>query len=208
MVRISRATRTPTSARAIVETTFVTRWASVAGVDVVLRGIRRDEVASAVALIAEGTLSPGVEDARRLEEYWDAVLETRSHGGDVVVALDDDEVIGVCQLVVFRHFQRTAGWCAEVESVYVRSDQRGRGVGSALMGFVEEIARVRGCYRLQLTSRNERVDAHRFYRSLGYDQMSQGFKKSLVELYLTQGPVIDVEDETAHVAGVDEGART
>jgi GNAT superfamily N-acetyltransferase len=145
----------------------------------VLRGIERGEIAAAVDLIAEGTLSPGVEDARRLDEYWDAVLETRARGGDVVVAVRDGEVLAVCQVLIFRHFQRTAGWCAEVESVYVRSDQRGRGVGRALMAFVEEHARQRGCYRVQLTSRNERGDAHRFYRALGYDQMSQGFKKPL-----------------------------
>lgn len=152
---------------------------SVDDVDLVFRGIAREEVAAAVALIAEGTLSPGVEDPRRLDDYWDAVRDTRVHGGDVVVAVSQGEVLAVCQVLIFRHFQRTAGWCAEVESVYVRSDQRGRGVGRALMTFVEEFARQRGCYRVQLTSRNEREDAHRFYRALGYDQMSQGFKKPL-----------------------------
>ena len=146
---------------------------------VVLRGIERDEVADAVALINEGTLTPGVEDDTRLQDYWDATLEIRRHDGDVIVALDDGQVVGMCQVIVFRHFQHTGGRCAEVESVYVRADQRGRGVGAALLAHAEAFAADRGCYRVQLTSRNQRLDAHRFYRAQGYDQTSQGFKKLL-----------------------------
>ena len=41
----------------------------------------------------------------------------------------------------------------------------------------EDLARERGCYRIQLTSRNVREDAHRFYLANGYGQTSQGFKK-------------------------------
>jgi GNAT superfamily N-acetyltransferase len=85
----------------------------------------------------------------------------------------------MCQIIVFRHFQHTGGRCAEVESVYVRADQRGRGVGAALLAHAEAFAADRGCYRVQLTSRNERLDAHRFYRAQGYELTSQGFKKLL-----------------------------
>ena len=41
----------------------------------------------------------------------------------------------------------------------------------------EELARERDCYRIQLTSRNVREDAHRFYLANGYGQTSQGLKK-------------------------------
>lgn len=49
------------------------------------------------------------------------------------------------------------------------------------MAHGEYFARDRGCYRVHLTSRNERLDAHRFYRANGYSQNSQGFKKFLPE---------------------------
>ncbi len=149
--------------------------------DLVLRGIQRDEVGAAVALIEESTLTPGVEDPERLDLYWEAVLELRRRDGELVVALVDGEVVGMCQIIIFRHFQHTAGWCCELETVYVRSDRRSGGIGGAMLDFAEGFARARGCYRVQLTSRNPRLDAHRFYVNHGYEQNSQGFKKLLVD---------------------------
>ncbi len=45
----------------------------------------------------------------------------------------EGEVVGVCQLIVFRHLQARGGLCAEIESVHVHPDHRGSGVGSALL---------------------------------------------------------------------------
>ena len=146
---------------------------------VLVRGIARDEVAAAAQIINEGTLAPGAEHPERVDEYWAAVEEVRARRGDVLVALDDGIVVGVCQVIVFRHFQHTGGWCAELESVYVRSDRRGQRIGAAMLRAAEELARAAGCYRVQLTSRTVRVDAHRFYLAHGYEQSSLGFRKSL-----------------------------
>ena len=146
---------------------------------IVVRGIKRAEVPAAVALVVEGSLAPGGERPDDLDAYWRAVNEVRDRGGDVLVAVDDGEVLGVCQVLIISHFQHAGGRCCEVESVFVRGDQRGRGIGSKMLREAEVLARAAGCYRIQLTSRNPRLDAHRFYRALGFEQMSQGFKKTL-----------------------------
>ena len=145
----------------------------------VVRGIERGEVAAAARIINEGTLAPGAEHPERVDEYWAAVEEVRSRRGDVLVAVEDGVVLGVCQVIVFRHFQHTGGWCAELESVYVRSDRRGEGIGAKMLESAEALARAAGCYRVQLTSRNVRLDAHRFYLTHGYEQSSQGFRRAL-----------------------------
>jgi GNAT superfamily N-acetyltransferase len=108
-----------------------------------------------------------------------AVEETRRRRGEVLVALLNDDVVGVCQVMVFPHFQHTGGWCCELESVHVRSDIRGHGVGAQLLAAAEELARREGCYRIQLTSHKVRRDAHRFYERQGFEATSQGFKKLL-----------------------------
>ena len=146
-----------------------------------VRPIERGDVTHAARLVAAGTLAVGAEDPDHVDAYWSAVLETRARRGEVLVAEVDREVVGVTQVLVFQHFQHTGGWCAELESVHVRDDHRGHGVGSALLAAAEAVARERHCYRIQLTSRNVRTDAHRFYVANGFDQNSQGFKKLLVE---------------------------
>jgi GNAT superfamily N-acetyltransferase len=142
-----------------------------------VRPMAYDDVAAAIALLRGGSLMPEFEDPSRVEDYWSAVEETRRQRGDVLVADIDGEVVGVCQVIIFQHFQHAGGWCCEVESVHVRSDLRSRGIGASMLLAAEELARERGCYRIQLTSRNVREDAHRFYLANGYGQTSQGFKK-------------------------------
>lgn len=146
---------------------------------VVVRPIEVADVAAASRVVQGGSLTPDAEDEHEVAAYWWAVEETRRRRGDVLVADADGEVVGVCQVMVFPHFQHTGGWCCELESVHVREDHRGRGVGGRLLEAAEELARRRGCYRMQLTSRNVRVDAHRFYLAHGFELTSQGFKKLL-----------------------------
>jgi len=144
-----------------------------------VRPLEKADTAVTVAVLRGGSNAPEFEDDSRLEDYWEAALETRTRGGDVLVAIHDHEVVGVLQVVIFRHFQHTGGWCCEVESVHVRSDQRSKGIGAQLLAAAEKLARDRGCYRIQLTSNNVREDAHRFYEREGYTQSHKGFKKHL-----------------------------
>jgi GNAT superfamily N-acetyltransferase len=148
-------------------------------VTVVIRPIEKEDVPAASLVVQGGSLTPEGEDETEVERYWDAVEETRRRRGDVFVAVVNDEVVGITQVMVFPHFQHTGGWCAELESVHVRGDMRSQGIGAQLLAVAEELARREGCYRVQLTSRNVRSDAHRFYEAQGYTSTSQGFKKLL-----------------------------
>jgi GNAT superfamily N-acetyltransferase len=148
-------------------------------VEVLIRAIVFNDVGSTSLIVQGGSLTPEVEDEANVDAYWSAVEETRRRRGDVLVAEVNGEVVGVCQVLVFQHFQHTGGWCCELESVHVRSDQRGLGIGTKLLDAAEALARREGCYRVQLTSRNVRLDAHRFYEANGFEQTSQGFKKKL-----------------------------
>jgi len=144
---------------------------------VLVRPIEYDDVTAAIELLMDGSLMPEFEDVTKVDHYWSAVEEMRRQRGDVVVAEVNGEVVGVCQVIIFQHFQHAGGWCGEIESVHVRSDSRSRGIGAQMLLAAEELARERGCYRIQLTSRNVREGAHRFYLANGYVQTSQGFKK-------------------------------
>jgi GNAT superfamily N-acetyltransferase len=146
---------------------------------VIRRGTEAD-LARVVELLALGAV-PGTREEHKAEpeQYSDALREIDRSGSALLVAELDGEVVGACQLIVFRHIQAGGGRCAEIESVHVHPDQRGHGVGTALMGNAVERARALGCYRVQLTSNTLRDDAHRFYESVGFTPTHVGFKLSL-----------------------------
>jgi len=123
-----------------------------------------------------GVLSPEGGDVAL---YRSALHEINEGAGEVLVAELGVEVVGVCQLIVFRHLHRRGGLCAEIESVHVQADHRGAGIGTILIGEAVERARALGCYRVQLTSNRARDDAHRFYERLGFEPSHVGYKLML-----------------------------
>jgi GNAT superfamily N-acetyltransferase len=142
-----------------------------------VRPVVASELAAAIAIMIVGSLSPEDERPDDLAPYEAALAATRREGGEFLVAVDGSEVVGVCQLIVFTHLQHGGGRCAELESVHVRADRRSEGIGALMLAEAERRAAAAGCYRIQLTSRVVRSDAHRFYLANGYDQSHLGFKK-------------------------------
>jgi GNAT superfamily N-acetyltransferase len=148
----------------------------------VIRPAAETDLGRVVELLRLGALPggpPSAEDPWHLEPYRDAWRAIADSGGVVLVAEVSGEVVGTCQLIVFRHLQAHGGLCAEIESVHVHPDHRGGGVGAVLVGHAVERARALGCYRVQLTSNTERPDAHRFYQRLGFVPSHVGFKLRL-----------------------------
>jgi GNAT superfamily N-acetyltransferase len=141
-----------------------------------VRPAQPDDLARAVELFELGGLVAGKEDRTDLSSYEAAFTEIGDSQGGLLVADRDGEVVGVCQLIVFRHLQSRGGLCAEVESVHVHPDHRGNGIGTTLMEAAIERARELGCYRVQLTSNVARTEAHRFYEALGFTSSHRGFK--------------------------------
>jgi GNAT superfamily N-acetyltransferase len=156
----------------------------------VVRAAEEAELGRIVELFALGAVpggAPSTEDPDDLGPYraaWRAIVDggnggnggNGDNGGVVLVAVLAGEVVGVCQLIVFRHLQAHGGLCAELESVHVHPDHRGTGVGAALLREAIVRARALGCYRVQLTSNTGRPDAHRFYERLGFVPSHVGFK--------------------------------
>jgi GNAT superfamily N-acetyltransferase len=147
--------------------------------DVTVRLAAGPDIPRIIELFSHGSLIEGKEDPTDLAPYRAALSEIAHAPGGVLVAEADGRVVGVCQLIVFRHLQNRGGLCAEVESVHVHPDYRRRGIGRALMAAALERAGTLGCYRLQLTSNMARPEAHRFYEALGFAPSHRGFKRSV-----------------------------
>jgi GNAT superfamily N-acetyltransferase len=150
--------------------------------NLVIREADEPDLGRIVELLTLGTAPgapPSTEDPSDLTPYRAALRDIVAAGGALLVAERDGEVVGACQLIVFRHLQAHGGLCAEVESVHVHPEHRGGGVGTALLRGAVDRARRSGCYRVQLTSNVARSDAHRFYGRLGFVPSHIGFKLPL-----------------------------
>lgn len=144
-----------------------------------VRPARPEDLPRLVELLAAGTIRGG-EDPSDLDSYRRAFEEISAEpGSEILIAEDGGRVIGLCQLITFRHLQDRGGRCAEIESVHVDERHRGGGVGAALLEAAVAQAHALGCYRVQLTSNKSRVDAHRFYLRHGFVASHEGFKRYL-----------------------------
>jgi GNAT superfamily N-acetyltransferase len=148
--------------------------------DVLIRQARVEDARRIIDLIEGGALEGSPHPAADVADVEVALREIlEGDGCDVLVATVDDEVVGVGQLITFRHLQHRGGRCAEIESMHVDAAHRSTGVGSLLLDALVAGARARGCYRVQLTSKKQRADAHRFYERNGFSATHEGFKRYL-----------------------------
>ncbi len=126
-----------------------------------IRELREDELVALPELIR--LLEPGLSDelvlARMREMYGDGWRCAGCFDGDALVA-----IAGYSQRC---HF--FAGRVLFVENMVVRAGYRGRGVGQALMRWLEALARTMGCEKVTLDAYVVNVTARRFYERLGYD---------------------------------------
>jgi GNAT superfamily N-acetyltransferase len=144
-----------------------------------IRPARVADASRVLALLIGGALRAS-EDPSDLAPYEAALREiTDNPGATVLVAEQDGEVVGICQVITFRHLQQTGGLCAEIESVHVDERCRSQGIGGVLVNAAVDWARSMGCYRVQLTSNKARTAAHRFYLRHGFEASHEGFKRYL-----------------------------
>lgn len=97
----------------------------------------------------------------------------------LLVVEDEGLVLGTAVLVIVPNLTHQGRPYAFVENVVVDETQRGAGCGELLLRHAIAEARRAGCYKLSLTSNKERHDAHRFYRRLGFEATSEGFRVDL-----------------------------
>jgi GNAT superfamily N-acetyltransferase len=92
------------------------------------------------------------------------------------VACYGDRVVGTFALLIMDNLAHHGRPSGIVEDVAVDPLTQGRGVGKAMMRFAREICRGKGCYKLSLTSNQERKDAHAFYEAIGFERHGYSFR--------------------------------
>jgi GNAT superfamily N-acetyltransferase len=150
---------------------------------VLLRTATAADVLAIVDLIAAdqlGATTDGIRDEADQAAYAAAVRSIDADSAHLlVVAEQDGQIVGTFQLSFLPGIARRGALRAQIEAVRVAENQRGAGLGAAMMRWAIDEARRRGCAVVQLTSDKARPDAHRFYAGLGFVASHEGMKLAL-----------------------------
>jgi len=119
----------------------------------------------------ERNQEPSLKDYQRVFARISAVS-----GLELLVAEEDGEVIGSVVLFIAPNLSHNGLPWALVENVIVDQKYRRLGIGKLLMDYTIARAKKAHCYRIGLSSDKRRKDAHLFYRSLGFEASSYGFR--------------------------------
>jgi GNAT superfamily N-acetyltransferase len=97
----------------------------------------------------------------------------------IVVENESGNLICTLQLSFIQYLTYRGGIRAQIESVRVHKDYRGKGVSRQFFQWAIDRAKQRGAHLLQLTTDKKRPDALRFYESLGFNATHEGMKLHL-----------------------------
>ena len=146
---------------AIDMTNFEIRTATEADVPVILSLIRE---------LAEYEREPNAVVAT--EAGLREVLFGAKRSAEVLLALENAEAVGFA--VYFHNFSTWLGRPGlYLEDLFVRPDVRGKGFGRALLERLAQIAKERGCGRMEWAVLDWNDPAIQFYRKLGAEPMSE-----------------------------------
>jgi ribosomal protein S18 acetylase RimI-like enzyme len=119
----------------------------------------------------------GREPAPMMVDYEAAIL-----AGDAWVLVEGDVTSGVLVM-------RPEKDHLFVETVAVRTDRQGSGLGRMLMAFAEEAARDRGLHEIRLYTNEKMEENLPFYRSLGFEEtgrrLDEGYRRVFMQKRLS-----------------------
>ena len=146
----------------------------------IVRAAVADDEAAVLRLVEElfeppGRRPPGYSSERASGGFRQAVAEPHA---DVLLALDGEALVGLASVYAELPSIRFGRRCW-LEDLVVTASRRGEGIGRRLLEAATEWGRAHGCTYLELSSANERRDAHRFYLANGMAQNSLLFGRLL-----------------------------
>jgi GNAT superfamily N-acetyltransferase len=111
------------------------------------------------------------------DPYYDAFDRIEAAAGnELIVAVLNGRIAGSMQLTWIPSISFQGGMRLLIESVRVDSPLRGKGIGGEMFRWAIDEARRRGAFMVQLTTNNQRPEAHRFYERLGFAASHVGMK--------------------------------
>jgi len=103
---------------------------------------------------------------------------SRNQNEELIIAEEEGKILAVLsihfipQLAIHGSFARISYFCVDEHA-------RSKGIGQELEKYCENVARDRGCDRIEVHCHSRRVRAHEFYKRQGYVESPKYFMKKL-----------------------------
>jgi GNAT superfamily N-acetyltransferase len=146
------------------------------------RAATSQDLPAIVSLLADDDLGSTREDPSiPLSRAYLAAFESieADPNNELIVAVRDDQIMGVLQATFIPYLTYQGGWRALIEGVRVAKGARSAGIGRSMFKWAISRARERKCILVQLTTDKSRPDALRFYENLGFVASHEGLKLRL-----------------------------
>ena len=148
--------------------------------DLVIREATAADLPRIIELTAQLLDDAGEVYAATPDAYDRAFAEIMDDKRQTLFAAERDSVIvGSLVLVIVPNLGRHGRPYAILENIVVDATHRSGGIGEAMVRHAVALAEEAGCYKVGLTSRHHRTEAHRFYERLGFRAASVGFRIDL-----------------------------
>ena len=97
----------------------------------------------------------------------------------ILVAQDNDsKIIGMISMVFLSRLNQNT-LEMYVPELIVSQNYRSKGIGKKLINSSIEFGKEKKCHRIRLESGNQRIESHKFYKHLGFENSSVFFTKNL-----------------------------
>ena len=146
---------------------------------VAFRRATRNDLPAIVGLLTDDALG-SAREASSAGAYAAAFDRIDADPNQLLAVADcDGKVVGTLQLTFTQGLSRGGAIRGQIEAVRIAGHLRGQGIGQRMIEWAVATCRTRGCAMVQLTTDKTRVDAHRFYDRLGFEQSHLGYKMIL-----------------------------
>ena len=141
-----------------------------------IRNARRKDFDAVVSLLTQ--LWPGKSvNPKNLVRTLDRMVF--SDNTELLCAERDGRIVGFASLATLSNLWQE-GLILYLTTMIVDEQHRRSGIGKLFMERILEIARDKGCAKIELESAFNRIEAHSFYEKMGFEKRAYFFSKDVV----------------------------
>ena len=147
--------------------------------NITIRESTYDDIPSILELLDE-LGRPKPQKDNELEKFT-ALLKNYIQEDDkkiLVAQIDNSKIIGMISMVFLSRLNQNTSEMY-VPELIVSQNYHSKGIGKKLLNFSIKLGKEKKCHRIRLESGNQRIESHKFYKHLGFEDSSIFFTKNL-----------------------------